>query len=150
MSLSVRLCHNSSPVEKIGKNLDSGTTFDCTLKADTSILRPTIVIGSTDPDTPSYNYMYISELYRYYFIDDIISKNNGLWEVSGHVDVLETYKNSILGNNVIIENTEKTGKNMYLYDDNVFQVNCKHKTDIINFPSGLLDTGTFILITAGG
>ena len=151
MGISVRLCHNSSPNEKIGKSLDSGVTFNnCVLKDSTSVFKPIVRIASDNGDIPTFNYMYIQALGRYYFIDDIVSINNNLWEISAHVDVLETYKNDILGNSAILENTEKKSVNMYLYDPDIFKVNCKHKTDIINFPSGLLDTGEFILITAGG
>jgi len=46
--------------------------------------------------------MYIAEFERYYFIDDIVSVNNNKWEVSGHVDVLETYKTGILANSAVI------------------------------------------------
>ena len=151
MGFNVKLCHNSSPIEKIGKSLDSGVTITgCALKDSTSVIKPVIRLRSSDSDIPSYNYMVIPALGRSYFIDDIVSVNNNVWEVSGHVDVLETYQNDILGNSAIIENTEVKDKNMYLYDPDVFKVNCKHLTDIINFPSGLLDTGEFILITAGG
>ena len=151
MGISVRLCHNSSPNEKIGKSLDTGVNFDnCTLKDVTSIFKPIVQINSSNSDIPTYNYMYIPNFNRYYFIDDIVSVHNNLWEISAHVDVLETYKNDILGNSAILENTEKVGNNMYLYDPDIFKVNCKHKTDIINFPTGLSDTGEFILITAGG
>ena len=151
MGFTVSLCHNLSPNEKIGKNIVSGVDITgCVLKESTSILRPVIKILSIDSDIISCNYMYISEFNRYYFIDDIVSINNNKWEISGHVDVLETYKNDILGNSAVIENTEIKDINMYLYDPDVFKVNCKHMTDIINFPSGLLDTGEFILITAGG
>ena len=151
MGLTVTLYNNLSPVEKIGKDLQSGVSITgCTLKDSTSVMQPVIIVKSSNSGIPTYNYMYIAELQRYYFIDDITSVHNGIWEISGHVDVLETYKNDILGNSAIIENTEQVARNMYLYDRDVFQVNCKHKTDIINFPSGLLDTGEFILITAGG
>lgn len=151
MGFTVRLCNNLSPVEKIGKELDSGVDIsNCRLKDSTSVIKPVIQIQSSDSGIPTYNYMYIEAFSRYYFIDDIVSINNNLWEISGHVDVLETYKNDILGNSAILENSEKKAINKYLYDPDVFLVNCKHKTDIINFPSGLLDTGEFILITAGG
>lgn len=102
MGFTVKLCHNSSPVEKIGKNIDSGLDITgCVLKDETSILKPTIRI-LTNSDIHTYNYMYIAEFERYYFIDDIVSVNNNKWEVSGHVDVLETYKNGILGNTAVI------------------------------------------------
>ena len=150
MAFDIKLYNNTSPVEKIGKDLTGELIIsDVVLKRDTSILRPVLLV-SADGSVFSYNYMYIEEFGRYYFIDDIRSVNNNIWEISAHVDVLETYKEAILSNSAIIENTERKGANMYLYDPEIMRVNCKHKTDIINFPSGLLDTGEFILITAGG
>ena len=151
MGITVKLCHNSSPVEKIGKSLDAGTTLsNCLLKSPTSVHNPVVRVQSSASDIPSYNYMYIQDLGRYYFIEDITSVNNDIWDITGRVDPLETYKDDILGNSAILENTEQIAANKYLYDPDIFKVNCKHKTDIINFPSGLLDTGEFILITAGG
>ena len=150
MGFTVTFYNNESPVEKIGKTLTAGAVITgCVLKDNTSILNPVLRLRTSAP-VYEYNYMYIEEFERYYFIDDIFSVNNNVWDISGHVDTLETYKADILGNSAILEKTENTGMNMYLNDPNIFKVNCKHKTDIINFPSGLLDTGTFILITAGG
>ena len=150
MGFTVTFYNNESPVEKIGKTLAAGAVITgCALKDNTSILNPVLRLKTGAP-VYEYNYMYIEEFERYYFIDDIFSVNNNVWDISGHVDTLETYKGDILGNSAILENTENTGINMYLNDPDIFKVNCKHKTDIINFPSGLLDTGTFILITAGG
>lgn len=150
MAFNIKLYNNTSPVEKIGKDLTGELIIsDVVLKRDTSILRPVLLV-SAESSVYLYNYMYIEEFGRYYFIDDIRSVNNNIWEISAHVDVLETYKEAILSNSAIIENTERNGANMYLYDPEIMKVNCKHKTDIINFPEGLLDTGEFILITAGG
>ena len=62
-----------------------------------------------------FNYMYISEFDRYYFIDDIRSTHNNIWEISAHVDVLETYKDQILSNQAVIR--RQTNKfNTYLND----------------------------------
>lgn len=150
MAFNITLYNNASPVEKIGKDLTGEHTIsDVLLKRDTSILSPVLLVSSIQ-NVSTFNYMYIEEFGRYYYIDDVRSVNNNIWEISAHVDVLETYKEKILSNSAIIENTEAKGINMYLYDPDVFKVNCKHLTDIINFPSGLLDTGEFILITAGG
>lgn len=151
MGFNIKLGVNSSPVEKIGKNVSY--TFDfsgCVLKELTSVLRPTIRVRTDNENIMTCNYMYIPFFGRSYFIDDITSVRNGLWDVSAHVDVLETYKDAILNNSVILEGTEKTQVNRYLQDQNVFITNCKRLTNIINFPQGLLDTGEFILITAGG
>lgn len=151
MGFNVKLGINTSPVEKIGKNVEySIDLVGCVLKEATSVLRPTIMVRSNNDNIMRMNYMDIPFLSRKYFIDDIISVKNGLWEISGHVDPLDTYKDAILANSVILEGTEKTQVNKYLQDQDVFITNCKRLTNIINFPQGLLDTGEFILITAGG
>lgn len=115
MSFSVDLYQNESPVEKIGKTLsNSHTISDVVLKRDTSILRPVLLINSAQ-DIYTYNYMYISEFGRYYFIDDIRSVNNNIWEISAHVDVLETYKSQILANTAVIRR-QSLKYNTYLND----------------------------------
>lgn len=115
MGFTVDLYKNASPVEKIGKTLtDKQSITDVLLKRDTSILRPVLLVNDARGVT-DFNYMYISEFDRYYFIDDIRSTHNNIWEISGHVDVLETYKDQILSNTAVIR--RQTNKfNTYLND----------------------------------
>lgn len=150
MGYNIKLYKTADPANKIGKNLQSEILFTCLFKEDTSILHPVVIIRSNRSEISQYNYMYIQELSRYYFIDDIVSVNDNTWKISAHVDVLESFKSQILNNDAIIEGTELTAINKYIYQDDVFVTTCKHKTDIIPFSGGLLDTGEFILITAGG
>ena len=115
MSFTVTLCNNSSPVEKIGKTLSAGTDFTCALKDNTSILRPTLVLRSDNASLAGFNYMKIPQFSRFYFIDDIVSLHNYQWEISGHVDVLETYKTAILNNDAVIKR-QAAMYNTYLND----------------------------------
>lgn len=116
MSLTASLYVNTSPVEKIGKNLSEGLDFTVTLKDGTSILRPVLLVVSTaQAPITVYNYMYIAEFSRYYFIDDVKSVHNNMWEVSAHVDVLETYKTAIKNNNAVIKR-QQNQFNLYLDD----------------------------------
>lgn len=148
MGISVKLMHNSSPVEKIGKALDAGPEFTCDLKADTSVLKPTIVL-QTASSLAGFNYMYIPDFNRYYFIGDIVSKNNVIWEVSGHVDVLETYKQQILSNTAILKR-QQNKFNTYLNDERwpVYTYD-----DVITFRfsnSGFKKGLEYLLVVAGG
>lgn len=148
MGISVKLMHNSSPVEKIGKNLDAGTEFTCDLKADTSVLKPTLILQSAS-SLAGFNYMYIPDFNRYYFIDDIVSKNNVIWEVSGHVDVLQTYKTGILSNTAVLRR-QQNKYNTYLNDDKwpVYTYD-----DVITFKftnSGFKKALEYLLVVAGG
>lgn len=147
MSLTASLMVNSSPVEKIGKTLSDGLNFDVVLKSDTSILRPVLLLSSPTPIT-GYNYMYISDFSRYYFIDDIKSVRNGQWEVSAHVDVLETYKTAILANSAVIKRQQNLF-NLYL-DDPEFKTYTTQRVQCKRFPAnGFNKTLTYILVTNG-
>lgn len=145
--MEITLCVNTSEKSKIGKNLTSMNVFSGTLREETSIISPVVLMELENPS--SYNYAYIPEFGRYYFINDIVSVRKGLWRISMQVDVLESFKNYILDLGVILSDSENTGAENYLSGD-VWKTKVKEKTDIINFPSGLSETGHFILITAGG
>lgn len=147
--LSVILIHNSSPVEKIGKTLTTGESLSCVLKDDTSILRPVLEIRTSN-NVASYNYMYIQEFGRYYFINDIKSVNNNVWEISVHVDVLETYKTAILANDAVIKR-QRSQYNLYL-DDNEFKLLNKEQIQTLKFKQsggGLTKNLQYVLVVNG-
>lgn len=64
-----------------------------TLKEETSVVRPTILIERST--YPECNYAYISQFKRYYFVTEIVSVRNNLWAISMECDVLNTYKTGI-------------------------------------------------------
>ena len=68
-----------------------GASFDVLLKTPTSLHSPTFTINA-----PSFDYNYLKWGDRYYFVTDVISRNNNLWDVSAVIDVLATYKDDIL------------------------------------------------------
>lgn len=148
MSFTVTLKVNSSPVNKIGKTLTTGTDFSCQLKDNTSILSPTLIVSSQS-SLAGFNYMYISEFGRYYFIDDIRSVNNQIWEISAHVDVLETYATQILANTAVIRR-QKSLFNLYLDDPEFKAYNTEViKTEKFKGGSGLTKNLKYVLCVNG-
>lgn len=146
--LTVNLMQNKSPVEKIGKNITVGTSASCALKDGTSVLRPVLRIQTSD-NVYDYNYLRITEFNRYYFIDDIISLNNNIWEVKAHVDVLETYKNAILANTAVIKR-QQNQYNLYL-DDPDFHVYNYEKLQTLQFPTNSFNKALkYVLVVNGG
>lgn len=145
--MNIILYVNNSEKNKIGKNLTNDFSISGTLRDATNIINPVILIELNE--IGNYNYCYIFSFNRYYFITDITVIRTGLYAISLMVDVLESFKTDIKNLSVILLNTQNVGVNNYLPSP-VFRNNVKAKTDIINFPSGLNDTGEFILITAGG
>lgn len=77
-----------------------------TLKDSTSITKPSIDFKLND--FTEFNYMYINKFNRYYFVDDVVSVKNKLWNVRASVDVLYSFINEIEQNVALIERCEDT------------------------------------------
>lgn len=125
-------------------------TMNGTIKDITSAMEIVIEIEKTNPVKYNYNYMYISEFNRYYFIDDIKLLGNNRWLISGSVDVLYSFMNDILNTTVIIDKSEnELNANLYL-DDGSFVMDSRKYNEVKEFPNGLNENGSYILICAGG
>lgn len=74
-------------------SLTGGETIPISLKDPCSIMDPKVLITHSNPT--SYNYMYIAMFNRYYFVNDWTS-DHGMWIASCTVDVLASFKSSIL------------------------------------------------------
>lgn len=70
----------------------NGTTFSCKVKSPSSLEAPKVELSTAYPG--NFNYAYIPEWNRYYFITDC-SYDEGLWVLQLKVDVLATYKTEI-------------------------------------------------------
>ena len=148
MAFTISLFKTASENNRVVKVLTDEKQLSGELRNQTSVLNPSIRIESAD-NISTYNYAYISEFGRYYYITDIVSVRTNCWVVSLRCDVLMSYKDEIQGLNVILDNTQETGLSNYLSSPNWVNL-VKTKTDIKVFPSGLSEQGEFILITAGG
>ena len=148
MAFTISLFKTASENNRVVKVLTDEKQLSGELRNQTSVLNPTIRIESSD-NISGYNYCYISEFGRYYYITDIVSVRTNCWVISLRCDVLMSYKDEIQSMNVILNNTQETGLSNYLASPNWVNL-VKTKTDIKVFPSGLSEQGEFILITAGG
>ena len=148
MAFTISLFKTVSENNRVVKTLTDEKQLSGELRNQTSVLNPSIVIESAD-NISTYNYAYIPEFGRYYYITDIMSIRTNCWVVSMRCDVLMSYKDEIRSMNVILNNTQEIGLNNYLASTNWVNL-VKTKTDIKVFPSGLSEQGEFILITAGG
>lgn len=137
---------NESAENVVDKNLTEVNTYSGYLRSQCSILNPIIMIEDSIIEG---NYFYISEFDRYYYLTEVVSIRTGLWEVHGRVDVLQSFGDTIKQNDAVLEDTEMCGSDNYILND-VYVTKVKKKTDVMEFPNGLLNEGTFILIAAGG
>ena len=143
--MTIDLYINKSEKERVTKTLSSEKSFTGTLREQTSIIDPTISIESTD-NLSQYNYMYIPDFGRYYYIRNVESVKNGLWRITGHVDVLMSFKNQILANSGVIERQENKW-NLYLPDPD-FQTSNKTQIQTKKFPKGF-GNKSYILVISG-
>lgn len=78
----------------------AGVSFSCNMKSVSSILNPVVdIVDKTGQNKiPLYNYAYIQEFKRYYFITDI-TYDIGIWTLTLSVDVLTSFRTDILNSN---------------------------------------------------
>lgn len=121
------------------------TTLDCVLKQGTSFLNPVLLVNLNS--RPSYNYMKFEN--RYYWITDIVSVKNDLWEIYGRVDVLSTFKLHIKSTSafVLYDSTANT----QLPDTRLaVKTDCDVYTATANMPWNFASgDGTYLIATTG-
>ena len=145
--MEITLYTTGSERHAIQKNLQNAIEFVGSLRGESSVVSPTILIEMTNPS--QYNYCFIPDFNRYYFITDITSVRTNLWRISCSVDVLMSYQSQLLNLDVIVGADTAPDEEKYMSGDD-WLTTVKTKTDVINFPAGLLDSGEYILITSGG
>ena len=140
---------NNSEPEKVDKDIIEVISMRGTLREETSIMNPTFRVQLIVDNVSFLNYIYVEEWERYYFVNDVKSVRNGLWDFSCHVDVLSTYKNQIRNLSAILARQENV-YNLYL-DDDKFLVDAKRMYLTKAFPNRVQTGGnSFILTIAGG
>ena len=86
------------------------------IKDDTSIISPSIILSYKKISTlKKCNYLYIPSMGRYYYVNDIVLKQGGMYELKCHVDVLMTYKGDIKNITTLILRQENVN-NPYIED----------------------------------
>lgn len=124
--------------------------MDGAFRNESSVVDPVILIEKSNPSEFYYNYMYIPDFKRWYYINDYITVRNNLWELHAHVDVLYTWRASITQMKAVIDKTQNLADaNMYM-DDGSFVMDSRKYNTVIPFPNSLSQNGEYILICAGG
>lgn len=94
----------------------SGQSFDCVLKNNTSLISPVLIIDFEDQANPqphTYNYAYIPDFKRWYFIQDVDVLRGNVWAISMTVDVLGSYRDTIRASYLYLL------RNAILYDGDI-------------------------------
>lgn len=146
MSFSILLQRNTSELNKLDKTLTLISTLTGTLKTETSIIDPVIIVEGALSDLKTCNYCTISEFGRSYFVNNIKSIRNNLIELTCHVDVVSTYKSQIRSQFAIVRKQENNW-NLYLNDGSF---KCYQNPIVLTkkFSNGFT-TPSFVMAVAG-
>lgn len=151
MSFGIHFTQTSSAVNVVDKEFSlGGVDVTGTLRTGSSLIDPVLIVEANAPGfhANGYNYCYVEEFGRYYFITDIVSVNYSLWEIHCHVDVLMSYKDQIKEQTAIVARQEV--KYNLMLDDGIFMAyqNPKIQTKYFSV-EGPFEHQEFVLVVAG-
>ena len=140
----------SSEKRQLDKSVSYALSLSGTLRNETNVVNPTILVEANVSTLAGCNYMSIPAFHRQYFITDIRSISDDLCEVSGHCDVLSTYKSGIRSNMAVISRSAQEGNwNLFLNDPMMKVTNKSNvitKTGFKSFPKNQF---SLMIITLG-
>ena len=143
MSITVSFTSSSKRINST-KQLTMSVTHDCNFKNGCSMLKPTLFLELNSNTFPDYTNFKIGN--RYYNVTDIRSVRNNLFEISGKVDVLATYKSEIGASTQYV--TRSASQHNLRVVDKYYPALARntHEADIINSPFVTdLNSGCFVV-----
>lgn len=147
MSISIVLQRNESERNRVTKTLTAIATVTGVLKDTTSIIDPSFIITGDIADYVTCNYCTIAVFGRSYYVKDMRSLRNNVFEISCHVDALSSFSAQIKACTGIVQRQE-TNWNLYL-NDGVFKVYQDPIIQVKEFPTDF-DPPQYVLAVVGG
>ena len=115
--MEINFLHFSGARNEIRKSYTTVATFNGNFRNDVDIKNPIFTVNTTNTNIfNTVNSFYIPAFSRYYFLESFNILRTGMVEVRTHVDVLSSFKDSILQNSCIVKRGEKLF-NAYLPDE---------------------------------
>lgn len=145
--MDIKLYYNTSDNKTIRKNLINEFSLTGTLRDSCSLIEPVINIESSN--VLRFNYAYIPDFQRYYFVKEIINLRKNIWTLELEVDPLMSFKGDILALQVVVDKQSSDSIGDEYIDDGSLVADNNTFTSIYNLSKGFNDHGEYILITAG-
>ena len=115
--MEIQFLHFSGARNEIRKSYTTIATFNGNFRNDVDIKNPIFTVNTTNTNIfNTVNSFYIPAFSRYYFLESFNILRTGMVEIRAHVDVLSSFKDSILQNSCIVKRGEKLF-NAYLPDE---------------------------------
>lgn len=145
--MEIRLYNNISDNRTIRKKLLNEFSLTGTLRDSCSLIEPVINIESSN--VLRFNYAYIPDFQRYYFVKEIINLRKNIWTLELEVDPLMSFKGDILALQVVVDKQSSDNLGDEYIDDGSLVADSFTFKNIYNFSNGFNNSGEYILITAG-
>ena len=130
---------------KINKTLENGLTInDVIIQNDFDITNFDLLIKNSNFNI-EYNYCFIPDLNRYYFIENIEKMNGSIYKIRITVDVLKSFSSQIENINAIITKSENPDNNFVDCEKSV-----NYTSEVINLTDNFNHSGNLILVTSLG
>lgn len=142
--MQIKFFNTSSENNRIGKTLENETTLSGNFKGEVDLQNPVLTVTT---DLLNFNYCYMPDFGRYYFIDKIEITRVGLYTIYLKIDVLETYKNAIKQLRVIVSNS--AGANPY-YNSYINGVDVRTDYETKMFENNFNESGEIVLVALYG
>ena len=117
-----------------------------TLRQSVNITKPIVDIEYSN--VPNFNYVFIPQFNRYYYVSDITSISKNIWGISLTVDVLMSFKNTIRAQNGFIV------RNQYVFDVDIDDKRRSYKQQpeikYVEIPNSIFDVTTTGTTISGG
>lgn len=150
MSFSVSIGTCASEKRALDKSFFAVTTATGTLRNESNVVNPSILVEVGVGTIATCNYMEIPTFGRKYYITDMTSMGDNLTLVSGHCDVLSTYASGIRQNTAIVARSATQGNWNLLMTDNQIKLNNRKKIIVRKgFTAFPKNQFSMVLITLG-
>lgn len=130
--MTVRFYSTKSDRKQINKEIGNeiGGSASVRIKENTSVFSPVLELRKdTVGNWQSVNYAYIEEFRRWYFIDNVELRNDGLVSVSLTVDVLYTYRKDLVSSQFMIARSESLWSKYYI--DNEYPLMSRRVVELV-------------------
>lgn len=150
-SLELNLYKNSAEFNRVNKSdyLEDLGSIAGVLRESTSVTD--LVITIEYDKLPDFNYVYISEFNRYYFVNDVEIENNKLYTLYLNIDILMSYNTQIRQLKGFVDRNEFTFNSRIVDDKMPFEqgVNVTYEEVPNNVFKTDVDGSTYCFIING-
>lgn len=140
--MQLKLYKSLDEKNRIRKTLTDELELNGALRDASSVMSPAILI-QTEP--LQYNYAYIPEFSRYYFINNITAMRNKAFLIELKCDVLMSYADDIMQLTGVVSRLTEGSE----YSDSNVICDVRRKSRIIKFDTPFTKNGSYILVAKG-